>query len=210
MFTGIIQAIGTVLRLEARPFGVRLTVNPHGWDAHCKPGDSISVAGCCLTLVEDSLVTPPAELSFDVVSETLRMTTLSQIRVGGRVNLEASATPQTALGGHLVQGHVDGIGQILATSQTGEFRLRIGLEETLMSYVVPKGSIAIDGVSLTVATVSPSDRWFEVALIPTTLERTTLGTLAVGAVCNIETDIVARTLVHWATYYGKRGPTTAY
>lgn len=204
MFTGIVEAVGIIAGIESRPGCVRIVVDPGGLAAKSRKGDSICVSGCCLTVAEELR---GAGFAFDVVPETLRKTTLGGLRVGSRVNLEASATIGKLLGGHLVQGHVDGIGTVLQVLNSGECRIRIAPPESLMRFVIPKGSIAVDGVSLTVAEVSPAGKWFEVALIPTTLEMTTLGSLREGSLCNVETDIIARTVIHWATYYaGRIGP----
>lgn len=213
MFTGIVQARGRVVSVTANPFGRRLVVDVQGWNPPHGPaarGDSICVSGVCLTVVE----TASATLGFDVVAETLARTTAGQWQPGTMVNLEPALTPSTPLGGHFMQGHVDGIGQVAEVYRgADECRMTVtplncaespssggpgqGREAfpDLMELIVPKGSIAIDGVSLTVASVGRSD--FQVALIPVTLEVTTLGAARPGDRVNLETDIISRTVVHW-------------
>lgn len=211
MFTGIVQARGRVVSATANPFGRRLVVDVQGWKPPHSParGDSICVSGVCLTVVETTGTT----LSFDVVAETLSRTTAGRWQPGTVVNLEPALTLSTPLGGHFMQGHVDGIGQITEVYRgADECRMTVaplsrpeppgggpgrGGEAfpDLTELIVPKGSIAIDGVSLTVASVGRSD--FQVALIPVTLDVTTLGSDQPGDRVNLETDIVSRTVVHW-------------
>ena len=195
MFTGIVQAKGVIESLERQAMGLRLCIDRQGWNPQgifWAKGDSVCVSGVCLTLVEfDARL-----LRFDVIAETLAKTTLGRLQPGSRVNLEPCLTPVSQLGGHIVQGHVDAVGRVKAViQQSGEFRLRIAPPVQLMEYLVPKGSVALDGVSLTLACVNADD--FEVALIPTTLELTTLGGLKAGDAINIETDILSKTVVHW-------------
>jgi riboflavin synthase alpha subunit len=199
MFSGIVQMTGRVASIEPTPAGRRLQIDPRGWEHRPGPGDSVCVAGCCLTLA--GAAGPEGRLVFDVVPETLAKTTLGGFEVGGRVNLESSVTAATAMDGHVVQGHVEGVGEVTGLVTAGEWRVRISPPAALMPCIVPKGSVAVDGVSLTVAAVDPGAGWFEVALIPTTLDRTTLGSLAVGSRVNIETDILARTVVHVMRHY---------
>jgi riboflavin synthase len=194
MFTGIVQAMGAITAVERRPFGVRLVVDRSDWTppggyrpAH---GDSICVSGVCLTVVEAG----DATLAFDVIVETLAKTTLGDLKPGDRVNLEPPVTPNQPLGGHFMQGHVDGVGCIDAVAtEGGEWRVTVRPPAELMTCIVPKGSVAIDGVSLTIASVGRET--FDVALIPTTLQLTTLGRAAVGASVNIEADMLAKTVV---------------
>jgi riboflavin synthase len=201
MFTGIIQYVGTVAALRATPSGMRLVIDARNWNHQPSHGDSIAVNGCCLTVVGNGCSAgdasePAKQLEFDVVPQTLGLTTLGQLRVGQRVNLEHAVTPPTLLGGHIVQGHVDGIGVVRDIVTAGnEHRLRIQPPPALMDCVIERGSIAVDGVSLTVAGVTGSE--FEVALIPTTLALTALGSLTTAAQVNIETDYIARTIVQW-------------
>ena len=202
MFTGLVQSVGRVAALSPSAGSVRLEVDPGEWRPRFEAGESICVGGCCLTLVERPDENGP--LRFDVIGETLARTTLGRLRQGSRVNLERSVTPQTLLGGHLVQGHVDGVGEVTRVSQGDEHRVRVTPPRELMEFVMPKGSVCVDGVSLTVAALDPIEGWFEVALIPTTLELTTLGELVEGVSVNLECDIVAKTLIHHARFYGGR------
>lgn len=205
MFTGLIEATGVVSSITPTAAGVRLVIRAAGWGYRPAVGDSISVNGCCLTVAAGEA--GPGEMFFDVVPETLAKTTLSGWREGRGLNLEHAATAATLLGGHIVQGHVDGVGQILQVVKAPEWRIRIRPPGDLMEFIVPKGSITLDGVSLTVAGLSPAEGWFEVALIPTTLEKTTLGLLGAGEGCNLECDVFSKTIVHWLKNYGegKRG-----
>ena len=154
-------------------------------------GDSISVNGVCLTVVE---VLADGGFTADVMAETLNRSSLGKVQLGSRVNLERAAALNSRLGGHIVQGHVDGTGTILARTPSEHWEVvRIALPAALARYVVEKGSIAVDGVSLTVSAVgSQPEDWFEVSLIPTTLELTTLGGAAVGEIVNLEVDIIAK------------------
>ncbi len=196
MFTGLIQAVAEIKDLTQTPAGVRLRIDPKAWTHHPEPGESICVAGCCLTLAE-----PVAEdglLIFDAIPQTLRSTTLGDLQPASRVNLESCCTPTTLLGGHIVQGHIDGVAEITSLTTEGEYRIRVRPPRPLMEFVTPKGSICIDGVSMTIAGLDVADGWFEVALIPTTLRETTLGDLESGSRVNLEMDVLAKTLVHWA------------
>jgi riboflavin synthase alpha subunit len=204
MFTGIVQAIGRVARLDRHPFGIRLVVDRSGWTpphgyrpAH---GDSICVSGVCLTVVDATEQT----LAFDVIAETLAKTTLGDLAVGGGVNLEPAVTPNQPLGGHFMQGHVDGVGVVEAIkADADEWRVTIQPPGELMDYIVPKGSVAIDGVSLTIATLT--DTAFDVALIPTTLELTTLRDRKAGDRVNLEADVLSKTIVHYLRRMGAAG-----
>ena len=200
MFTGLVQVVGTVTGVEPSAAGARLRVDPGRWSYLAAVGDSISVSGCCLTLAS-----PPTgtTLSFDVVHETLRLTTLGTLEPGSRVNLEHAARADTLLGGHVVQGHVDGLAEVVSVTRSPEYRLTLRPPDALMEFMIPKGSVCIDGVSLTLARVDPGAGTFDVALIPTTLEKTTLAELAPGSRVNLETDILARTVVHWLRTYGR-------
>lgn len=199
MFSGIIQTTGRVVAVEATPAGRRITLDPGSWGRQPRVGDSICVSGCCLTLAAE--VGPEGVLAFDAIPETLAKTTLGGLAPGGRVNLEPSVTAATSMDGHMVQGHVEGVGEVVGVLSEGEYRVRIAPPAALMACIVPKGSVGVDGVSLTVAEVSPAGGWFEVALIPTTLDLTTLGGLRVGSRVNLETDILARTVVHVLRHY---------
>jgi len=186
VFTGIIREIGTVEEVERTADGARLRVSA-GVASGLGAGDSVSVDGVCLT------VTSPGDDAFeaDVMNQTLSVTTLGTLDVGGRVNLEPALRAGEPLGGHLVQGHVDGTGEVTSATEDGfARRLRVAVPEGLRRYVAEHGSVAIDGVSLTVAALTPDG--LEVSLIPETLERTTLGDLVEGNEVNVEVDVVAR------------------
>ncbi len=145
-------------------------------------------------------------LSFDATHQTLANTTLGSLEPGAAVHLERSCTPTTLLGGHLVQGHVDGVATIASVTERPQWRLRIVPPANLMPYITPRGSICVAGVSLTIAELSVADCWFEVALIPDTLARTTLGSLTPGRGVNLETDCMVKALVHWQQHYSGHNP----
>jgi riboflavin synthase len=186
MFTGIVQAVGTIESVTPLEGGVRLTIETGGLElSDVALGDSICVQGACLTVVAAA----ERRLSFDVSRETLDCT--AGLARPGNVNLEKSLALGDKLGGHLVTGHVDGIGEVLAFDAAGESRLlRVRAPQELARYIARKGSVTIDGVSLTVNRVENAD--FEVNLIPHTLEVTTLKRLAPGARVNLEVDLLAR------------------
>jgi riboflavin synthase len=192
MFTGIIEELGTVDRVEQGTDAVRLTVRGPLAVSGAEIGDSISVNGVCLTVVERT----PETFTADVMAQTLRMSTLADAAPGTPVNLERAALVGGRLGGHIVQGHIDGTSELLSITPGDAWRvLRFSLSPELAPLVTNKGSIAVDGVSLTVSTISPAtepDQWFEVSLIPETLTATTLGKRQAGEHVNIETDILAR------------------
>ena len=190
MFTGIIQATGVITDRRPSPSATRLIVDPGTWGHSPSPGDSIAINGCCLTVA----TAPDPHLAFDAIPETLAKTTLGAFEPGDRVHLEHAVTPSTLLGGHLLQGHVDGVADVLHVESGEEHRIRISPPRELMRFISPKGSVAIDGVSLTVAALD--DSWFEVALIPTTLELTTLGSLTPGDRVNFEADMINKMVVH--------------
>lgn len=207
MFTGIIQALGRVRSSSATPFGRRLVVEaeslrPHAGARGIHPGDSVCNAGVCLTAVGPQAA--DGALTFDVVFETLQKTSLGAWQAGDRINLELAVTPQQPLGGHFTQGHVDCVGKVESVAQDdGVYRIQIAPGEDAMAHMIPRGSVTVDGVSLTLARVHDSS--FEVALIPETLERTTLKRLKTGDAVNIECDILAKTLAHQlARMLGKR------
>ena len=195
MFTGLIQQMAKVVTLLNEPSGVRLVVSCAGWDSTLEMGESICTSGCCLTVAGLSEENAEKHISFDVVHETLACTTLGDWSPGTLVNLERSLRPDSLLGGHFVQGHVDGVEKIVSVTDegVGARRVRFTLLQIDSDTVVHKGSVTIDGVSLTLAAVG--EDWFEVALVPTTLKETTLGNAKVGDFVNIETDILARTVV---------------
>ena len=187
MFTGIIEELGVVETLEDQGDAVRLTVRGPHVTVDVRPGDSIAVNGCCLTIAQRDGETFTA----DVMRETLDKTSLGALQAGARVNLERAVTPTTRLGGHIVQGHVDGTGALLTRTPSEHWELvEISLPEELARYLVDKGSVTVDGVSLTVMAVA--DDSFSVGLIPTTLKLTVLGHKAVGDPVNLEVDVVAK------------------
>jgi len=196
--------MGEVESAAQSPAGVRLTVRtPAGFTDGVKPGDSVCTSGVCLTHAPGEQDSQPGRLVFDVIPETLEKTTLGALKAGGRVNLERSLRADGMLDGHLVQGHVEGACPVVRVEQGAEeHRVAVRAPRELMECITPKGSVTIDGVSLTVAAVDVAADEFEVALIPTTLGVTTLGLLSVGSLVNIETDIVGRAAVHWLRHYG--------
>jgi riboflavin synthase len=237
MFTGIVEGSGTVAALALAPdgSGAGLRVEAPWLAGELAVGDSVAVSGCCLTVA----ALTPTGFSADLVAETLRRTTLGGLSVGDRVNLERPLAVGGRLGGHLVQGHVDGVGQILERRQVGGsagpdgtggsggaagpdgtggpggalaappvngLEVRVGLDPALARYLVHKGSIAVDGVSLTVAEVGPD--WFAVALVPHTLQVTTLGDRRPGDPVHLEVDVVAkyveRLVQPWSSQAGAR------
>jgi riboflavin synthase len=200
MFTGLIQAVGEITSLRAREGGgLRLFVEPRGWNVHLSLGESIAVSGVCLTLADGS---GPGRLCFDAVPETLARTTFGRLRIGSKVNLERSLLAGDYLGGHFVQGHIEAVGVVELIAPAPDYRLRISAPPELMPAIVPKGAVAIDGVSLTAAAADVPTHSFEVALIPTTLAMTTLCRLRPGDLVNLETDIFARTIVNYMRYFG--------
>jgi riboflavin synthase len=186
MFTGLIEDIGTVERIDTGDEGARMRIRtPLASELSC--GDSISVNGACLT----AAAVDGDAFEADVVNQTLEFTSLGPLRPGERVNLELPMRLGDRLGGHLVQGHVDGTGAVVGSTKDGfGRRLVISVPEGLRPYLVERGSVTVDGVSLTIAGVS--DGTFEVALIPETLERTTLGEAGEGRRVNLELDVIAR------------------
>lgn len=187
MFTGIVEELGTVAGIEDQGDAIRLTIHAQHVLADVSLGDSIAVNGCCLTVAERD----GDEWTADVMQETLDKTSLRGVEPGDRVNLERAVTPQTRLGGHIVQGHVDGVGEILSRTPSEHWEVvEVSLPAELARYLVDKGSITVDGVSLTVVEAGP-DR-FTVSLIPETLARTTLGTRQPGDRVNLEVDVIAK------------------
>jgi riboflavin synthase len=186
MFTGIVEELGAIAGIEQLADAARLTVEGVVLDG-LDGGESVAVNGVCLTVADIH----PSGFTADVMQETLRRTSLGKLAVGDRVNLERSVTPTTRLGGHIVQGHVDGVATVAATRPSAHWReVDLELPADLVRYVVEKGSIALDGVSLTVASIS--DRIVGVSLIPETLTRTTFGTRAPGDPVNVEVDVLAK------------------
>ncbi len=201
MFTGIVQAMGVVRSIQRGSTGIRLTLEAPELDRPLPDGASVCVSGVCLTVTRSDEI----GVEFDVVPETLLRSTLGSWSPGGRVNLERSLRAGEAMDGHLVQGHVDGIARAAAIRRGSEGHVvTFAADEVLMPFVIPKGSIAIDGVSLTIADANQNA--FSVALIPTTLAATTLEFLAIGDRVNVETDVVARTIVTTMQRWGKTAP----
>jgi len=186
MFTGIIQHVGTVEALQTTPTGRRVGIDLGPLAEGCRIGDSVAVAGACLTLAAVESSTG----RFDVEAETLRRTTLGALRVGSRVNLERPVRADGLLDGHIVQGHIDGTARVESIRRSGEWLVRFAAQRDLTDQMVEKGSIAIDGVSLTLVEVR--DGAFSVALIPRTLEATTLAELRAGDEVNVELDVLGK------------------
>ncbi|MFJ1764579.1 riboflavin synthase [Amycolatopsis sp. NPDC088138] len=184
MFTGIVEEIGEVVAVEQLTNAARLRVRGPLVTSDAGHGDSIAVSGVCLTVVDVA----DGEFTVDVVHETLQRSSLAKVAVGDRVNLERATPAGGRLGGHIMQGHVDGTGVFLSRDETGV--TTFALPGHLARYVVEKGSIAVDGISLTVAAITADQ--FKVALIPTTLEVTTLGGREAGDLVNLEVDVVAK------------------
>jgi riboflavin synthase len=187
MFTGIVVELGEVVALEWHGEGAVIAVRAPVVSGDARHGDSIAVSGVCLTVtgVDGDVFTA------DVMKETFDRSALGSLAVGDAVNLEPAVTPATRLGGHIVQGHVDGVGTVLERIPGERWEdVRVGLPEGLSRYVVEKGSIGVDGISLTVARVD--ERSVQVSLIPTTLALTTLGRKQVGALVNLEVDVIAK------------------
>ena len=208
MFTGIIEELGEVVAWERTGDAARLTVRAPLATSDAGHGDSISISGVCLTVVEQG----PDWFTADVMAETIAMSTLGRIQPGDRVNIERATQVGDRLGGHIVQGHIDGTATVLAVTPGSAWRvIRFSLAADLAPLVARKGSIAIDGVSLTVsdvkdatATTDPTAHWFEVSLIPETLAVTTLGDAVVGSTVNLETDILARHVARLHQFEGAR------
>jgi riboflavin synthase len=192
VFTGIVEEVGTLVVRDDQSDSAVLHIRADRVLQDVALGDSIAVNGVCLTVtgVDDGV------WSTDVMAETLSRSSLGTVATGAPVNLERAVTPHTRLGGHLMQGHVDGVGTIVDRVPGEHWEVvRIAVPPALARYVVEKGSIAVDGVSLTVSAVSPADipePWFEVSLIPTTLRETTLGARAPGEPVNLEVDVIAK------------------
>jgi riboflavin synthase len=187
VFTGIVREVGRVASMDGDGDGVRLEVEAPGTAGSTAVGDSVSISGCCLTAV----AVADGRVAFDAVPETLARTSLRRLRPGSRVNVEPALRAGEPLGGHYVQGHVDEVGAVRSTDQEGEGR-RVWFDAPpeLLRYVVEKGSVAVDGTSLTVAGID--ERGFSVALVPHTLEVTTLGELGPGDLVNLEADVLAK------------------
>ena len=186
MFTGLIAEIGSVEAIDRNEAGARLRIAADV-GGELAPGDSVAVSGACLTAVDPG----PGGFAADVMNQTLELTALGALAPGSPVNLEPAVRASDRLGGHIVQGHVDGTGRVAAVAEDGfARRVRVELPEGLEPYVVERGSIALNGVSLTVAGIE--GRIVEVSLIPETLQRTTFGTIGAGDPVNVEVDVIAR------------------
>jgi riboflavin synthase len=186
LFTGLIQDVGTVESIERTGDGAKLRISTPLF-SELAEGDSIAVDGCCLT----ATATADGQFETEAMNQTLEVTALDGIEEGSRVNLELAMQASGRLGGHIVQGHVDGVGVVSSVTDDGfARRVRVDLSPQLLRYVVDKGSITLHGVSLTVADLG--DAWAEVSLIPETLERTNLGAAGPGSKLNVECDIVAK------------------
>lgn len=201
MFTGIVEELGEVVAIDRDGDAARLTVRGPDVTADARRGDSIAINGVCLTVT----LTSGGEFTADVMGETLGRSSLGALAPGAPVNLERPMRPDGRLGGHIVQGHVDGTGIVVARRPAGNWEVvRISVPAELARYVVEKGSVAIDGVSLTISALSPPDElsppddpvgqqpWIEVSLIPETLQRTTLGSKQPGEIVNLEVDMIAK------------------
>ena len=195
MFTGIVEELGTVVALERHGESARLVVRGPVVTSDAVHGASIAVNGVCLTVTDTE---PSAGGTFvaDVMAETLSRTSLGGVSAGSPVNLERAMRADGRFGGHIVQGHVDGVGTIVRRDPADRWEsVRFAIPAELGRYLVQKGSITVDGISLTVSAVSPADEveaWFEVGLIPTTLATTTLGRARIGSAVNLEVDVLAK------------------
>ncbi len=186
MFTGLVEDVGRVESVESGDDGARLRIGTR-LAPEIATGDSVSVNGVCLT----ATAVDPNGFATDAMNQTLQVTAIGDLASGDRVNLELAMKASERLGGHIVQGHADGVGEVLSVEEDGlARRLRVELDPKLLRYVVDKGSIALSGVSLTTADLA--DSWVEVSLIPETLERTNLGGVATGDRLNVECDVVAK------------------
>jgi riboflavin synthase len=202
MFTGIVEELGEVLALDRAHDSARITIRGPLVATGARHGQSIAVNGCCLTVVSQGR----DEFTADVMAETLDRTSLGALAPGSRVNLERSVTPLDRLDGHLVQGHVDGVGAIVSRAPAERWDVvTISAPGSLLRYVAIKGSIAVDGISLTVSGLSDDAGTFSVSLIPATLELTTLGSKAPGDPVNLEVDVVAKYVERLLTHHREDG-----
>lgn len=187
MFTGIIEELGKIASLEKQADGAKIKIAARIVTKNTNEGDSIAVNGVCLTALD---ITPDG-FTADVSQETLDKSTLARLKNGTRVNLERAVTPETRLGGHIVQGHVDSRGKFLSATQNGDFwTVRIAFPREIGQYLVYKGSISVEGISLTIAALK--DDYFEIAIIPKTWELTNLSSLKAGDEVNLEADVIAK------------------
>ena len=204
MFTGIVKAVAPVVSVTRTATGLRLAIDLGDLARHAARGDSISINGSCLTVAEQA----GTVCEFDAVAETLSRTTLGDLRPGRRVNIEPSLSVGDAFGGHFVLGHVDGVGTVRDPVRSGDGAvLRVSAEPALTQQMVPKGSVAVDGISLTLVDVGRDE--FRCAVIPTTLEDTTLGSAQPGGKVNIETDVLAKLVAKYLGHAGASSGLTA-
>lgn len=195
MFTGIVEKSAPVVSIEDRPGYRRLTLDC-GW-TDVKHGESVAVNGCCLTIAGID----GGKIHFDAIPETLSKTNLGQLKPGSLAHVERAMCVGDRIDGHFVQGHVDATGQLIAIHREGEFRVEIKPPIELMKFMIPRGSVSVDGVSLTIARLHKET--FEVALIPTTLQITQLGNHEIGWPYNIEADTLSKTIVNWLENWKK-------
>ncbi len=187
MFTGIIEELGKISAWGKYAGGAKMKISAQTATKDSNEGDSIAVNGVCLTAIEIT----SNSFAADVSGETLSRSTLGNLKVGSKVNLERAVTPSTRLGGHIVQGHVDARGKFLAAKQDGDFwTVRIGFPKEIAQYLVYKGSISVEGISLTIANLA--EDYFEIAIIPKTWELTNLSALKNGDAVNLEADVIAK------------------
>lgn len=197
MFTGIIEELGKIALLEKSANGAKIRISAKIVTDGTNEGDSIAVNGVCLTALEIK----KDSFSADVSQETLDKSTLSRLKIGAKVNLERAVTPNTRLGGHIVQGHVDSRGKFVSAMQSGDFwTIRVSFPKEIGQYLVYKGSISVEGISLTIAALG--EDYFEIAVIPKTWELTNLSTLKSGDEVNLEADVIAK-YVERILLYGK-------
>lgn len=195
MFTGIVEELGTIVARDDLSDSARFTISGPLVTSDASHGDSIAVNGVCLTVVE---LSSDGAFTVDVMAESLNRSSLDVLATGSRVNLERAMAADGRFGGHIVQGHVDGTGRVTSVTPSEHWTVvRIAVPDTLSRYLVEKGSITVDGVSLTVSAIGTEpggngQSWFEISLIPTTLNETNLGTAQVGAVVNLEVDVIAK------------------
>ena len=201
MFTGLVETVGKVLEVRQRSGLLRLAIASPWAAGELAVGDSVCVDGTCLTVTESG----PRRFHADVIAETLSCTTLGDLSAGRSVNLERAIRDGDRLGGHWVQGHVDGVAPVVEVQRRGDdHRVRVGLTAAIGKYIACKGSVALQGVSLTISGLDAS--WFEVSLIPETRARTTLGKVRAGDRLNVEVDLLARYLERLLSRHGQRRP----
>jgi len=189
MFTGIVEALGTVIKVETGPESAQITVQSPGFFSDIKLGDSIAVNGCCLTAVTNT----DDQFSVDVMKQTLALTNIGALKVGDEVNLEKAMKVSDRLGGHIVQGHVDTLAKLSAINEGVDwYELVFTVPKSYLKYLQPQGSVTLNGVSLTVAKLDDAATSLSVWLIPETLKRTNLSKLQVGAEVNLEVDVLAK------------------